>query len=527
MAYRDRGFEHEKKTAEPGIVADMVRQFADKHAFLRELVQNGIDAGATRIEARIDRDDAGVVRTSVTDDGCGMTRATIEGPLLTLFSSSKEGDRSKIGKYGIGFVSVFALEPDHVEVRTRAGAEAWTVRLFGDHTWELSEDGGRERGTTVMLVQRMEPEVFAAHVEAAERALRRWCRHARVPIALTVTDGASPRAVAIDEPFDAPGLVAVRWEEGDERIVVAAGGPEPCTATYFSRGLTLHETDAPPELLGVRFKIDSPALSHTLSRDDVVRDASQRRLLARAQKMARGPLADALVARIAEAAAAAEAPADYVPFLEALVMPAFARRRREVVVPLTDPIRGARTIASGALGDRQVLVAAEPSAITHALARRGHPVVRWVEVAPLLRVFTGEVHDVALAIARAAPIATPHPEDAALERAMLRLLGALDRRAAKVWIASFEGALAQQSMRVVAEAEREESVVAVAVAEKRAWGKGARVYLNVEDPAVRLARRRAKTEPAIAAHLLCRALLVAEGPLPSKLVDRLLEAALE
>lgn len=56
----------------------MVRQFADRHAFLRELVQKGIDAGATRIDVRVERSPDGAVRTTVEDDGCGMTRAIIE-----------------------------------------------------------------------------------------------------------------------------------------------------------------------------------------------------------------------------------------------------------------------------------------------------------------------------------------------------------------------------------------------------------------------------------------------------------------
>ncbi len=104
-----------------------------------------------------------------------MSRAVIEGPLLTLFSSSKEGDRSKIGKYGIGFVSVFALEPEVVEVRTCTGAEAWLIRLFGDHSWELAEDKtAPRRGSTVTLVQPMSVEAFSKHVALGSAALERW-----------------------------------------------------------------------------------------------------------------------------------------------------------------------------------------------------------------------------------------------------------------------------------------------------------------------------------------------------------------
>src|SRR4029079_304220 len=93
-------------------VTQMVRQFADALAFYRELVQNSIDAGATSIEVRISlqSDDAGqpTLRIVVSDDGCGMDRAAIETCLLVLFRSSKDGDATKIGKFGVGFFSVFA-----------------------------------------------------------------------------------------------------------------------------------------------------------------------------------------------------------------------------------------------------------------------------------------------------------------------------------------------------------------------------------------------------------------------------------
>src|SRR5262245_27150488 len=117
----------------------MVRQFADPYAFLRELVQNSMDAGATAIEVTLNRSPEGEVRTSVSDDGTGMTPPVIEESLLTLFSSSKEGDSTKIGKYGVGFISVLALEPDGVAIETWCNGGAWRVRLSSDHQYVIEE----------------------------------------------------------------------------------------------------------------------------------------------------------------------------------------------------------------------------------------------------------------------------------------------------------------------------------------------------------------------------------------------------
>src|SRR5688500_16927376 len=103
----------------------MVDQFADKHAFWRELVQNSIDAGATRIDASLIWEPPegpplplpqGTLRAQVADDGCGMSREVIERALLVLFRSTKEGDPTKIGKFGVGFFSVFAVHPEAVIV---------------------------------------------------------------------------------------------------------------------------------------------------------------------------------------------------------------------------------------------------------------------------------------------------------------------------------------------------------------------------------------------------------------------------
>ena len=58
-------------------IHQMVRQFADPMAWLRELVQNALDADTATIDVRLDyqpdrANDRGTLLASVIDDGRGM-----------------------------------------------------------------------------------------------------------------------------------------------------------------------------------------------------------------------------------------------------------------------------------------------------------------------------------------------------------------------------------------------------------------------------------------------------------------------
>jgi hypothetical protein len=124
----------------------LVHQFADPWAFLRELIQNAIDAGSGQIEVRIDHDEArGTMTIEVVDSGEGMTREIIDTRLTRLFSSTKEGDYTKIGRFGIGFVSVFALDPEIVCVDTGRAGEYWRVLFRRDRASNAFASRARSR----------------------------------------------------------------------------------------------------------------------------------------------------------------------------------------------------------------------------------------------------------------------------------------------------------------------------------------------------------------------------------------------
>jgi hypothetical protein len=407
MPFRTARPQNITEKPETGAVAEMVRQFADPYAFVRELVQNSIDAGATALTVRVERA-GGIATTALHDDGVGMTRETIDGPLLTLFNSSKEGDSSKIGKYGVGFVSVFAIDPDTVEVDTWRDGARHRIRLFRDHRYEIEKLSPLEdSGTTVTLLQPMDAEKFDEHRKRLETALSRWCRFAAVPIEFVSVDHDrnDPEIKRrIDLPLTVPSSLYVQAHRKKERFVVGpsagtdrfltAGAAEDDPAKgkatfagFYNRGLTLFETDEPlhPSLANIRFRVDSPSLRHTLSRDNVLRDKAFDRIIDETRDIVRKSLRRELASRLMRAAkdlAKAKPPYDpeltnsFGAFLEAALGPPLDVPHDEIVFPLAAPWRDSDVISLKQIMSRQGMYCVyTPDELSTALAKANIPVV--------------------------------------------------------------------------------------------------------------------------------------------------------
>jgi molecular chaperone HtpG len=602
--YRSRREEAQPVAPTTGLVADMVRQFADPYAFFRELVQNGIDAGATRIEVSIEKLPEGLVATSVTDDGCGMTRETIEGPLLTLFSSSKEGDSSKIGKYGVGFVSIFALDPEEVQVATGRDGESWLLRLFRDHSYALEVGGPRTAsGTRVTLLTKLkdkptpadfssmneeeilriarlaievdiarkaDPEAedaggksgFDEHVALSEVALRAWCRHAQVPISLTVSDPDNPdvrTSKRVDTPLSVLSpLSVVETIEGETFVVgVSAGSdllegelePRPFAergesfAGFYNRGLTLFESDQAPSsvLRGIRFKIMSPHLQHTLSRDNVRRDGAFDRVMAKLAEVI-GALKKRLESEIASAAELAskgEAEARYAALLEAAQTWSLGMNPRAISFPLTDPLpmsreRVVRNFADHVGRGESLLTAPGSDRLTQAVAREGRVVVRcpngWVEKAlkwcskyPL-----EAAHNVYVLVHELGPDARTASDIALCDeiRGMLETAGEV---VARVGLCSLEGASSEMFALVVPDEALEGPRLYPLESVRRWWKRWTRrrvLLLNVHSDPMQAALKRAASDRVVSAYLVARTLLLRDGKgIEAGANERLLERA--
>ncbi len=84
-------------------VLDLLGQlYSERTHFIFELIQNAEDAGATELTFELFED-----RLEVTHDGRPFTEADVRG-VCGVAKSGKSGDLTKIGKFGIGFKSVYA-----------------------------------------------------------------------------------------------------------------------------------------------------------------------------------------------------------------------------------------------------------------------------------------------------------------------------------------------------------------------------------------------------------------------------------
>jgi molecular chaperone HtpG len=576
--YRSREEARAPKTApQTGLLADMVRQFADVHAFVRELVQNGIDAGATALDVRVDRDGEGTATVRVTDDGCGMTMAVVEDALLVLFRSTKDEDPTKIGKYGVGFMSVFAIEPAEVTVDTWQGGDALRVRLFPDHSYEIEHAAPRGgSGTSVTLSKTIAAEDFDGFWRKIGASLHRWCRHAEVPIHLTVTDAGSgrpARTARVDVPLDVRAVISVRRKFEDMEIVVgpirgSATLPDAGTkeddpapfAGFYNRGLTLHETTSAlrPGLGAMRVKVSSSRLHHTLSRDDVRRDEAFDEALARAEQMTTNELCVAVLREVAKEAEATGAAGEldrdgaraqrFAHLIEIATNYPVLAGADDLWLPLAHAVEGSVTMSPRRILDRAaerlgrrsqaMLGTTERTDLTAALAARGVPVVLALHQPMKDALESGERLSLSLAPVAGEVVLARELSDGertdrderlcawlsealaawGIARVAIGWLPAGDERLGVLIPAPIGGAhnVGTPSPR---DDRREHVVLAPRASLTGKWPKGALLVLRSDAEPVACARR---AEPlAIGAHLLARYLLLTGPGLSSKASEAL------
>lgn len=384
------------KSDDLGVLDNLVTQFSSPLDCFRELVQNAIDAGSPTVEVWTEyipgEGHEGTIALHVDDYGEGMDEKIIDDQFTRLFASTKEEDLTKIGKFGIGFVSVFALKPKAILVQTGRGGEYWEVLFYEDRSFSKSKLDVPVEGTQMTLFLDGDIHRYTDLVEGIQKTLRHWCSHSETEVTFedrTPPDGGFSEMVTINEPFEVDGECLTRVEhQGTE--IVAAYNHRPAYG-FYNRGLTLAHTRAGDDVLGFRaarfrhiaFKIKSRYLEHTLSRETVMRDENYEKAMKLLEDAVDGPLFDTLVDRIEELANAAEwrlpeidRYGEYMSFLEREPTELYERIDKRPFVRLLD---GSTTSLASLYEtwkrDGRVLVADGPTELSDELQALGVPVV--------------------------------------------------------------------------------------------------------------------------------------------------------
>jgi len=267
----------------------LIEQFASPYDFLRELVQNGMDAGTSRIDVELhvhgdEGSDEVAFELVVIDDGCGMTEAVIDAELARLFASSKRADRTMAGGFGVGFVSVFAWRPDLVLLQTGRQGEAWELEFGREARFAKQRIEQPIEGTTLRLFRRGRRSEHATIREAARASLWRWCRFC--PIEIVFTDASTGASTRIEDVMVDSGAAAAASHRAAQTHVHVAFAVPP-RAVLLRHGLVLAEgapltllprvfADCQPSASHVQIWADSPSLMTDIGRDHVVDDAGRR-----------------------------------------------------------------------------------------------------------------------------------------------------------------------------------------------------------------------------------------------------------
>lgn len=261
------------------ILARLVDQFSDPYAFLRELVQNSMDAGASLVEFELEYSGSGVTMLVCRDNGEGMDEALIERRLTRLFASSKEGDLTKVGQFGIGFVSVFALSPDDVVLDTGRSGQSWRVHFLADRTFRKAPLAEPVEGTLIRWLKKQSPSEHGNFAKSCDRALREWCRHAQVSVSFQ----GSP----INEPFAFDHPLAILGGRSGTQVAMRPCFPGQSWTGFYNQGLTLAVL-TPPELDGLEVRVSSRYFALTLTRDQICRDENYAKALQVVDELLRG-----------------------------------------------------------------------------------------------------------------------------------------------------------------------------------------------------------------------------------------------
>ena len=292
--------------------AEADRYGPDPWVFVRELLQNARDAGATRVVFETESVD-GLWRLRCRDDGEGMSYAHARRYLFALYASSKEERRDQVGRFGVGFWSILRFEPSRIVIRSRPrvptadpsghvlgdSSGAWELELAGDLESAVQRSPTMEPGTEILLERpapdaELERRVFEAAWQNARYLVTR--DRPELPLKISV-NGRS-----VNARFELPAPSSA-FRRGSVRGVVGLGSA--ARVELFSRGLRVRAAASLadftagggrhtgrsrvqftelPGRLAPQALLESDALELLLSRSDARENKALRKLMRLAER---------------------------------------------------------------------------------------------------------------------------------------------------------------------------------------------------------------------------------------------------
>jgi molecular chaperone HtpG len=169
--------------------------YSDPGVFVRELLQNGVDAITARkrlgdeVEGKVVVEIFSADTISVYDNGCGLTEEQIEQFLARIGSSTKRDELDApddfIGQFGVGLLSCFVVSDEIVVItRSAAGGAALEWRGKPDGTYQLKQIKRQVPvGTTVFLKAKPDYEDYFMYYRLSE-TMEKYGQYLPIPIHL-------------------------------------------------------------------------------------------------------------------------------------------------------------------------------------------------------------------------------------------------------------------------------------------------------------------------------------------------------
>lgn len=510
------------------VFANLVDQFSDPFTFYRELIQNAMDAGSNQVDCSCEYDaEKQRAVVTVTDSGEGMSERTIDEQLTKLFSSTKENDFTKIGKFGIGFVSIFAIQPEVVILDTGRDGKYWRVVFPPNSTaWRLYRLEYPVEGTSIRLYKRLPAVGWPEFLQRSRDTIQYWCGYSETRVSF------NGEVLNKDLEVDSPCSVQVSGP-GTRAVLGMTTQAAPEYGMY-NHGLTLKE-GREALLPGLTFRIKSNYLEHTLTRDNVIRDKNYDKAMAILRQAASKELPQALVRRLGELQAQLPARLDELESLLAAAANWLAHWPKVLNALAARPLLpthhhglvSLRQLKSKGFLEGACYYDTDSGPVTRALAKEEVPVLWGREVVTLLSLYCDRpCYRANEAVACPIPLDKSQlpPGWSKVEDSMREYLRLGEHRLSGVQLADFNyvGSCVQH-VACLAETRPDQ---ATRLFHRGVWRNlslyPGRLLINQQHPLVLEALARQEDHPEICAYALSKAALLQDG-LPQDLESKMLK----